>query len=162
MVNAAETLLELNVPFVVLTLWQDNSLVKSVQTKRARTEERDALRVLMERRTRILLGRSVRRKEARQKIRDAYARAVKMPQGKGYVALEEALAEARRRRGRRGWIGGRRHAGGDSFAGEVRGDGRPGRGADVRVPAGARRRGEPEGELAAREGGVGARGGGGG
>ena len=95
MVNAAETLLELNVPFVVLTLWQDNSLVKSVQTKRARTEERDALRVLMERRTRILLGRSVRRKEARQKIRDAYARAVKMPQGKGYVALEEALAEAK-------------------------------------------------------------------
>ena len=65
-------------------------------------------------------------------------------------------------RGRRGWIGGGRHAGGDSVAGEVRGDGRPGRGADVRVPAGARRRGEPEGELAAREGGVGARGGGGG
>ena len=26
MVNAAETLLELGVPFVVLTLWQDNSL----------------------------------------------------------------------------------------------------------------------------------------
>ena len=62
---------------------------------------RDALRVLMERRTRILLGRSVRRKEARQKIRDAYARAVKMPQGKGYVALEEALAEGASR-GRRG------------------------------------------------------------
>jgi serine/threonine protein kinase len=95
MVNAAETLLELNVPFVVLTLWQDNSLVKSVQTQKPRAEERDALRVLMERRTRILLGRSVKRKEARGKIRDAYARAKKMPQGSGYVALEEALAEAR-------------------------------------------------------------------
>jgi hypothetical protein len=49
----------------------------------------------MEKRTRILLGRSVKRRDAREKVRDAYARAKLMPQGRGYVALEEALAEAR-------------------------------------------------------------------
>ena len=49
----------------------------------------------MEKRTRILLGRSVKRKEAREKVRDAYATAKRMPQGRGIVVLEEALAEAR-------------------------------------------------------------------
>jgi hypothetical protein len=49
----------------------------------------------MEKRTRILLGRSVKRRDARDKVREAYARAKKMPQGRGYVALEEALTEAR-------------------------------------------------------------------
>ena len=33
MVNAAETLLELNVPFVVLTLWMDDSLGRSVKVR---------------------------------------------------------------------------------------------------------------------------------
>lgn len=95
MVNAAETLLELNVPFVVLTLWQDNALARSVATGTPRREERQKLRVNMERRTRILLGRSVKRRDARDKVRAAYARAKREPQGSGYVALEEALAEAR-------------------------------------------------------------------
>ena len=49
----------------------------------------------MEKRTRILLGRSVKRKEARENVRLAFAAAKKAPQGAGYVALEEALAEAR-------------------------------------------------------------------
>jgi hypothetical protein len=45
MVNAAETLLELGAPFVVLTLWQDNSLARSVATGKAtgnRKQEKEA------------------------------------------------------------------------------------------------------------------------
>ena len=95
MVNAAETLLELGVPFVVLTLWLDNALARSVKSGKPRRAEQDSLRVRMEKRTRILLGRSVKRKEARVKVREAYERAKRAPQGAGYVALEEALAEAR-------------------------------------------------------------------
>ena len=95
MVNAAETLLELGVPFVVLTLWQDNALARGLKSGKPRRAEQDGLRVRMEKRTRILLGRSVKRKEARAKVREAYERAKRAPQGSGYVALEEALAEAR-------------------------------------------------------------------
>jgi len=99
MVNAAETLLELGIPFVVLTLWQDNALARSVvaggRAGRDAKEEKNQLRVLMEKRTRILLGRSVKRKEARDAVREAYSRAKKAPQGRGFVELEEALAEAR-------------------------------------------------------------------
>ena len=96
MVNAAETLLELGVPFVVLTLWMDDSLARGVASGRPAKQEREALRVRMEKRTRILLGRSVKRKEARERVRRAFEAAKKQPQGAGYVALEEALAEARR------------------------------------------------------------------
>lgn len=95
MVNAAETLLELNVPFVVLTLWMDDSLARSVGSGKPAKTEKEALRVRMEKRTRILLGRSVKRKEARENVRLAFQAAKKAPQGAGYVALEEALAEAR-------------------------------------------------------------------
>ena len=95
MVNAAETLLELGVPFVVLTLWMDDSLARGVASGRPAKQEREALRVRMEKRTRILLGRSVKRKEARERVRRAFEAAKKQPQGAGYVALEEALAEAR-------------------------------------------------------------------
>jgi serine/threonine protein kinase len=95
MVNAAETLLELGVPFVVLTLWMDDSLARGVKSGRPAKQEREALRVRMEKRTRILLGRSVKRKEARENVRRAFEAAKKQPQGAGYVALEEALAEAR-------------------------------------------------------------------
>ena len=95
MVNAAETLLELGVPFVVLTLWQDNALARGLKSGKPRRAEQAGLRVRMEKRTRILLGRSVKRKEARAKVREAYERAKRAPQGSGYVALEEALAEAR-------------------------------------------------------------------
>ena len=95
MVNAAETLLELGVPFVVLTLWMDDSLARAVASGRPAKQEREALRVRMEKRTRILLGRSVKRKEARENVRRAFEAAKKQPQGAGYVALEEALAEAR-------------------------------------------------------------------
>ena len=95
MVNCAETLLELGVPFVVLTLWKDDALKRSVASGKSRVAEQEALRVRMERRTRILLGRSVKRKEARDAVRAAFAEAKRSPQGAGYVALEEALAEAR-------------------------------------------------------------------
>ena len=95
MVNAAETLLELGVPFVVLTLWMDDSLARGVKSGRPAKQEREALRIRMEKRTRILLGRSVKRKEARENVRRAFEAAKKQPQGAGYVALEEALAEAR-------------------------------------------------------------------
>jgi len=95
MVNAAETLLELGVPFVVLTLWMDDSLARGVKSGRPAKQEREALRVRMEKRTRILLGRSVKRKEARENVRRAFEAAKKQPQGAGYVKLEEALAEAR-------------------------------------------------------------------
>jgi hypothetical protein len=95
MVNAAETLLELGVPFVVLTLWMDDALARGVTSGRPAKQEREALRVRMEKRTRILLGRSVKRKEARERVREAFEAAKKQPQGAGYVALEEALAEAR-------------------------------------------------------------------
>ena len=95
MVNAAETLLELGVPFVVLTLWMDDSLARAVASGRPAKAEREALRVRMEKRTRILLGRSVKRKEARENVRRAFEAAKRQPQGAGYVALEEAIAEAR-------------------------------------------------------------------
>ena len=86
----------------VLTLWQDNALARGLKSGKPRRAEQDGLRVRMEKRTRILLGRSVKRKEARAKVREAYERAKRAPQGSGHVALEEALAEARDVGARRG------------------------------------------------------------
>ena len=155
MVNAAETLLELGVPFVVLTLWMDDSLARGVASGRPAKQEREALRVRMEKRTRILLGRSVKRKEARERVRRAFEAAKKQPQGAGYVALEEALAEARarrrrrrrRRRVRREGRGGGGDAGGDSRRGESRRGLGARRRPDGGVPAGPggrrRARGDP-------------------
>ena len=80
---------------MVLTLWMDDSLARGVKSGRPAKHEREALRVRMEKRTRILLGRSVKRKEARENVRRAFEAAKKQPQGAGYVKLEEALAEAR-------------------------------------------------------------------
>ena len=73
----------------------DDALARGVTSGRPAKQEREALRVRMEKRTRILLGRSVKRKEAMERVREAFEAAKKQPQGAGYVALEEALAEAR-------------------------------------------------------------------
>ena len=43
----------------------------------------------MEKRTRILLGRSVKRRDAKIKVRGAFEAARNDPQGKGVVELEE-------------------------------------------------------------------------
>ena len=99
MVNAAETLLELGVPFVVLTLWMDDSLAREVASGLPAKQEREASsRAHGEAHAHTALGRSVKRKEARERVRRAFEAAKKQPQGAGYVALEEALMPGARRR----------------------------------------------------------------
>lgn len=95
MVNSVENLLEKNVPFVQLTLWLDSSLAISVKTGKPRNVEKDRLKTLMEGRTKILLGRSVKRVQARKEVLRAFEAAKSDPQGKALVVLEEALEEAR-------------------------------------------------------------------
>lgn len=95
MVNAVENLLEKNIAFVQLTLWLDNSLAVAVKTGKTRNVEKDRLKTLMEGRTKILLGRSVKRVQARKDVLQAFEAAKDDPQGRALVVLEEALAEAR-------------------------------------------------------------------
>jgi len=94
MVKCAETLLEKNVPFVALTIWLDDSLAKAVQSGRPKKEEKENLKQRMEKRTRILLGRSVKRVEAKKKVDRAFALAKNDPTGRSLVALEESIREA--------------------------------------------------------------------
>ena len=94
MVKCAETLLEKNVPFVALTIWLDDSLAKAVQSGKPKKEEKENLKQRMEKRTRILLGRSVKRVEAKKKVDRAFALAKNDPTGRSLVALEEAIREA--------------------------------------------------------------------
>ena len=95
MVNTVELLLEKEVPFVQLTLWLDNSLAVSVKTGKARNVEKERLKTLMEGRTKILLGRSVKRVQARKSVLRAFEAAQTDPQGRALIVLEEALKEAR-------------------------------------------------------------------
>lgn len=95
MVNTVELLLEKEVPFVQLTLWLDNSLANSVVSRKPRNTEKDRIKVLMENRTRILLGRSVKRVQARKRVLLAFEAAQANPQGRALIDLEERLAEAR-------------------------------------------------------------------
>ena len=94
-VNAVENLLDKNIAFVQLTLWLDNSLAVAVKTGKTRNVEKDRLKTLMEGRTKILLGRSVKRVQARKDVLQAFEAAKDDPQGRALVVLEEALAEAR-------------------------------------------------------------------
>jgi len=95
MVNTVELLLEKGVPFVQLTLWLDSSLAISVTSGRPRSSEKDRLKTLMEGRTKILLGRSVKRVEARKNVLRAFEAAQADPQGRALVVLEETVNEAR-------------------------------------------------------------------
>ena len=83
------------VAFVQLTLWLDSSLAISVTSGRPRTSEKDRLKTLMEGRTKILLGRSVKRVEARKNVLRAFEAAQADPQGRALVVLEEMVNEAR-------------------------------------------------------------------
>ena len=94
MVKCAETLLDKNVPFVALTIWLDDSLAKAVQSGKPKKDEKENLKQRMEKRTRILLGRSVKRVEAKKKVDKAFAQAKNDPTGRSLVALEEAIREA--------------------------------------------------------------------
>ena len=95
MVSTVELLLEKGVAFVQLTLWLDSSLAISVTSGRPRTSEKDRLKTLMEGRTKILLGRSVKRVEARKNVLRAFEAAQADPQGRALVVLEEMVNEAR-------------------------------------------------------------------
>ena len=95
MVKCAEMLLEKNVPFVALTIWLDDSLAKAVQSGKSKKEEKENLKQRMEKRTRILLGRSVKRVEAKKKVDRAFALAKNDPTGRSLVALEESIREAK-------------------------------------------------------------------
>jgi len=95
MVNTVELLLEKEVAFVQLTLWLDNSLAVSVKSGKPRSAEKERLKTLMENRTKILLGRSVKRVQARKNVLRAFEAAQSDPQGRALVVLEESLQEAR-------------------------------------------------------------------
>ena len=81
--------------FVALTIWLDDSLAKAVQSGKPKKEEKENLKQRMEKRTRILLGRSVKRVEAKKKVDRAFALAKNDPTGRSLVALEESIREAK-------------------------------------------------------------------